>query len=161
VVPAEHGIVDGHQRTDPGLVVDEPQLDARWRWRVQVDLGEVGHEHGLGRVRHEPGRSQPVGEVTGGVVGVELPLPRAGEGREPGDLGGDDLVGAAGVEVGPQHAGPPVDGRDGPGHAVVPLDRLAGQTGRGVAPDLLIEGGEDGVAVHHRGPDVSRRCRRW
>ena len=61
----------------PRRVDDRPQLDARGRWHVEREVGDLGDEQRLGRLGHETGREQPLRQIRRAVVGVVLPLPRA------------------------------------------------------------------------------------
>jgi hypothetical protein len=148
----EREVMHGHHHLDAGLVGDEVQAHAVWQPDLGVDGGGLSHQHQLLVIGHETGCQQPLGQIGGLVVVVELPFDGRATGGEVLHLRGDHGIGGVPRELGPGNA-----------RCLRPWCKPAKDTsigfydrprlfGLGVLPDLSIECRTDGVSVHQRTP---------
>jgi len=147
VAAAENLLVHPDHRGGPGGVGDRDQPHPGWGAGVQRQVGDLGHQQGLGGFGDQARRGQPPGQVARLVVGVVLPLPGPAHRREPAGLSRDHGVGAGLGEVTPQDAIPAVTSRDDPGDVLVALDQGPGLAGR-VPAQLLVELGQHRGSIH-------------
>ncbi len=147
MVSAEHLVVHPHEGIDAALVDDRHEIHSRRRRLARWEVCDLRHHERLDGVRYEAGGPQPRREVRRLVVGVELPLPRLSQRREPGDLRGDGRVSVRIGQVAPHHAGPALARGEDTDDLAVALD-LETWPGLRVAADLVLEGGEYCMRVH-------------
>jgi hypothetical protein len=120
-------------------IVHDLDPDTRWRLDTQVEVVDVGDHERLLAVGHKTFGLQPIWQVSRPVTVVQLPLERAAQPGEVGQLVSDLAVRAGLVEVGPDDGAPTVRvDRDLADCVFGPLDPDVGRRAATLA-QLLVE----------------------